>query len=518
MYTISGLPRCRHLAQHVDLEIGNGIDLVAPGLGGLMSRPYRDRGPSSQRRPAALAFLRREPKPPQMRRELALLLYRTPRSYGTVGALTAHRGHMICSSEARQTTTDLASDQHTPKSKPDGPSGPLVGVKVLDLSTVIAGPLCATMLADFGAEVLKVELPGAGDHIRHLPPHKDGIPLWSKVVNRNKRGITLDLRLPEGVRLFERLIEDYDVLVENFRPGTLDKWGLSAARLHELNKRLIILRVTGFGQTGPNCHKPGFARIFEALSGFANLCGEPSGPPLFSGYPISDGVTGIFGALAVLAALHHRDQNGASAGQEIDLSATEAMFRLLDFMAIEYDQLGSVRGRSGNLNAYSAPSSVYITRDGQWIALAVSAPTVFARLARAIDRDDLLTDVRFMTNVARLEHREAIEEIMRAWFLARTAAEAMAIFTAHEVSAAPIYSIADIFKDPHFEAREVIISVPDTDFGAVKMQAVVPRFSKTPGNVWRAGPSLGEHNNTVYRTELGLDSDTLEDLRSRKVI
>jgi crotonobetainyl-CoA:carnitine CoA-transferase CaiB-like acyl-CoA transferase len=412
----------------------------------------------------------------------------------------------------------MVSDREAHATNPAGPSGPLVGVKVLDISTVIAGPLAATMLADFGADVLKIELPGAGDHIRHLPPHKDGVPLWSKVVNRNKLGISLDLKKPEGLQVFERIVPGFDVLVENFRPGTLDKWGLSAARLHELNPRLIILRVTGFGQTGPNRNKPGFARIFEALSGFVNLCGEPDGPPLYPGYPISDGVTGIFGALAVVAALRHRDHAGAGLGQEIDLSATEAMFRILDFMAIEYDQNGTVRHRSGNLNAYSAPSSVYRTRDEKWIALAVSAPTVFARLARAIGREDLLYDEKFKTNVARLEHREEIEEIMRDWFLARTADEAMTVFTKHEVSASPIYNIADIFEDAHFAAREAIVSVPDADFGSVKMQGVVPRFSNTPGKVWRTGPALGEHNSQIYRDQLGIDPDTLKDLENKKVI
>jgi crotonobetainyl-CoA:carnitine CoA-transferase CaiB-like acyl-CoA transferase len=398
-------------------------------------------------------------------------------------------------------------------------SGPLLGIRILDISTVIAGPLAATLLADFGAEVLKVEIPESGDHIRHLPPEKDGVPLWAKVVNRNKRGISLDLRTPEGRELLERLIPEYDVLIENFRPETLDRWGLTAEHLHELNPGLVILRVTGFGQTGPYRQRPGFARIFEALSGFVNLCGERDGPPIYSGYPVSDAVTGLFGALAILAALRHRDQNeNAPRGQEIDLSATEAMFRLLDFTAIEYDQLGSVRGRSGNLNAYSAPSDIYPTQDQKWIALAVSAPPVFARLAHAIKRPDLLSDPRFATNVARLKHRDEIERIMRAWFLDHTSDEAMHILNREGVSASPIYTIADIFADEHFAARRAIIDVPDSDFGTVKMQAVVPRFSDTPGYVWRTGPGLGEHNHDVFCNELGLRPSQLDELRAQKVI
>jgi crotonobetainyl-CoA:carnitine CoA-transferase CaiB-like acyl-CoA transferase len=235
---------------------------------------------------------------------------------------------------------------------------------------------------------------------QHLPPHKDGVALWRKVVNRNKKGVTLDLHTVQGIEIFERLIASRDVLVENFRPGTLTRWGLSPERLFGLNPHLIILRVTGFGQTGPYCDKPGFARIFEGLSGFAHLCGSPDGPPMYPGYPVSDSLTGVFGAMAVAAALRHRDSQPGRPGQEIDLSATEAMFRVLDLLAIEYDQLGIVRGRTGNLNAYSAPSDVYPTCDCRWMALAVSAPTVFVRLAHALGHPEWLTDERFNTNLA----------------------------------------------------------------------------------------------------------------------
>jgi crotonobetainyl-CoA:carnitine CoA-transferase CaiB-like acyl-CoA transferase len=397
-------------------------------------------------------------------------------------------------------------------------SGPLAGIKVLDIATVIAGPLCATLLADLGADVLKIEMPEKGDHIRYLPPHKDGVPLWSKVVNRNKRGITLDLRTPEGVAVFERLIATQDVLVENFRPGTLERWGLSSERLFALNPHLIILRVTGFGQTGPYSGRPGFARIFEGLSGFVNLCGSPDGPPMYAGYPVSDSLTGVFGAMAVAAALHHRDALPERPGQEIDLSATEAMFRILDFMVIEYDQLGVSRQRSGNLNAYSAPSDVYPTRDGKWIALAVSAPTVFERLAHALDHADWLTDARFSTNIARLANRAAIEGQVRDWFGARTASEAASILTAHDVSFSPIYDIRDICEDEHFKAREAVISVEDSHFGSVRMQNVVPRFSRTPGRVWRTGPALGEHNDEIYGEFLRMTREEIEALKKARVI
>lgn len=395
-------------------------------------------------------------------------------------------------------------------------TGPLSGVKVLDISTVVAGPLSATLLADLGAEVLKVEIPGDGDHIRQLPPHKDGVSLWSKAANRNKRGITLDLREPEGLRLFEQLLPGYDVLVENFRPGTLDRWDLSMNRLTQLKSDLIVLRVSGFGQTGPYKQRPGFARIFEAMSGFVNLCGEKDGPPLYPGFPVSDALTGVFGAYAISAALLHREKHGE--GQEIDLSATEAMFRVLDFLPVEYDQLGVVRSRQGNLNAYSAPSDVYKTQDNKWLALAVSAPTVFKRLTVAIDRPDLMENPAFNTNAARIKNRVEIETIMQDWFAKHTSSTASDILHAHDVSFSPIYDISDIFEDPHFNERKALISVEDEDFGSIRMQNVVPRFSKTPGTVWRTGPAIGQHNAEVYGDQLGLSSQEQDVLRERKII
>ncbi|MGE8614523.1 MAG: CaiB/BaiF CoA transferase family protein [Achromobacter veterisilvae] len=395
-------------------------------------------------------------------------------------------------------------------------AGPLSGVRVLDISTVVAGPFSSTLMADLGAEVLKVELPGEGDHIRQLPPHKDGVALWSKVANRNKRGITLDLRQPEGIGILERLLPRYDVLVENFRPGTLDRWGLDMARLRAMRPDLIVLRVTGFGQTGPYRSRPGFARIFEAMSGFVNLCGEKDGPPLYPGFPVSDALTGVFGAYAIAAALLHREKHGE--GQEIDLSATEAMLRVLDFMPIEYDQLGVVRARQGNLNAYSAPSSVYKTRDDKWVVLAVSAPTVFRRLAIAIGRTDLLEDPLFRTNTARIQNRDRIEAIMEDWFRAHALSEASDILMRHEVSFSPIYDIADIVADPHFIEREVLVRVQDEELGTVNMQNVVPRFSKTPGRIWRAGPGIGQHNDEIYGQELGMSREQQAALRERSII
>ena len=283
------------------------------------------------------------------------------------------------------------------------PAGPLKGLRIVDISTVVAGPFAAGLLGDYGAEIVKVEMPGVGDSLRALAPHKDGVPLWWKVTNRNKKGVTLDLRLPEGRDLFARLVADADVLVENFRPGTLDGWGITRAWLQGLNPRLTILRVTGFGQDGPYAGRPGFARIFEAMSGFTQICGEEDGRPLHLGYPISDAVAGLFGALGILAALHDLARNPERRGQEIDCSATEAMMRTLEFLAIEYDQLGAVRTRSGNRSQYAAPGNVYRTADDKWASIAASTQSIFVRLCAALDLKHLLEDPRFALNPARVK-------------------------------------------------------------------------------------------------------------------
>ncbi|HTO49833.1 MAG TPA: CoA transferase [Burkholderiales bacterium] len=397
------------------------------------------------------------------------------------------------------------------------PTGPLAGLRVLDISTVVAGPFAAALLADYGADVLKVEMPGVGDALRALAPHKGGVPLWWKVTNRNKRGITLDLRKPEGLELFGRLVADRDVLVENFRPGTLDRWGATREWLHSINPKLTILRVTGFGQTGPYRNRPGFARVFEAMSGFTRMCGEEGGTPLHLGYPISDAIGGLFGAIGVLAALYRIKQDPGARGQEIDCSMTEAMLRTLDFLAIEYDQLGAVRTASGNRSQYAAPGNIYATRDGKWASIAASTQSIFERLCAALGLERLLADPRFADNPSRVKNRGAIDAIVGEAVGRLTLAELRARLDAHEVGFSPIYDASDIFVDPQFAAREAIVRVPDGELGEVRMQCVVPRFSDTPGAVRRAGPALGEHNDEVYGT-LGLAAADIERLRAAGVV
>jgi len=397
------------------------------------------------------------------------------------------------------------------------PAGPLKGLRIVDISTVVAGPFAAGLLGDYGAEIVKVEMPGVGDSLRALAPHKDGVPLWWKVTNRNKKGVTLDLRLPEGRDLFVKLVADADVLVENFRPGTLDGWGITRTWLQGLNPRLTILRVTGFGQDGPYAGRPGFARIFEAMSGFTQICGEEDGRPLHLGYPISDAVAGLFGALGILAALHDLARNPERRGQEIDCSATEAMMRTLEFLAIEYDQLGAVRTRSGNRSQYAAPGNVYRTADDKWASIAASTQSIFVRLCAALDLKHLLEDPRFALNPARVKNYQELDEIVGAAIGKLTLAELRETLTRNEVGFSPIYDIADVFADPQFTAREAIVSVPDGELGSVRMQGVVPRFSETPGAVRHAGPAMGQHNDEVYGG-LGLSAAEIAGLRARKVI
>lgn len=397
-------------------------------------------------------------------------------------------------------------------------SGPLQGLRVLDISTIIAAPFAATLLGDYGADVLKVEMPGAGDGARGFGPFKDGRSLWWKVINRGKDLVTLDLRQPEGVALFKRLLPDFDVLVENFRPGTLDRWGLSKEVLWQIQPRLVILRTTGFGQTGPYRDRPAFARVFEAMAGLTYITGEPDGEPMHAGYPLGDAIGGLFGAVGVLAALWKRASDRDAPGEEIDLSLTESILRVLEFLPIEYDQLGAVRERSGNRNQYSSPSAVYRTRDGHWVTLAGSTAAIWANNCRAIGRADLIADPRFATNGQRTEHAGELNRVFSDWCADHTLDEVLAAFRENHGVIGPIYGIDQVFADPQVQARGAIVPVPDEDFGSVRMQAVVPRFTRDPGSVRGAGGGLGRDNRRIYGERLGLAAEEIADLAKRKVI
>lgn len=383
-------------------------------------------------------------------------------------------------------------------------SAALEGLKVLDISNVIAGPFAAALLGDFGAQVLKVELPGGGDPLRALPPHKEGKPLLWKAVNRNKRAVTLDLRKSAGQALFLKLLPRFDVLIENYRPGTLDRWGLDKLALWQAQPRLVILRVTGFGQTGPYAGYAGFARLFEAYAGLAYITRAPGEAPVHPGYPIGDPIAGVFGAFGVLAALLHRAKNPDAPGQEIDLSCTEAMLRLLEVLPIEYDQLGLVHEPAGGGNAYVSPSGMFRSADGAWISFTAATQNVFQRLCRLIGREDLLADPRYATNPQRMQHQPELNAIVANWIEARPAGEAVRELSEAGVAVAPVYSNRDIARDAHFAFRESITRVTDADFGSVAVPCVVPRLSATPGEARSAGPAPGAHNAEVYGGWLGL--------------
>ena len=397
-------------------------------------------------------------------------------------------------------------------------SGPLEGLKVLDISNVIAGPFAAALLGDFGAEVLKVELPGGGDPLRALPPHKDGKPLLWKAVNRNKRAVTLDLRKPGGQALFKRLLPRFDVLIENYRPGTLDRWHLGKEALWQAQPKLVILRVTGFGQTGPYAGYAGFARLFEAYSGLAYITRAPGEPPMHPGYPIGDPISGVFGAFGVLAALMHRAKHPEAPGQEIDLSCTEAMMRLLEVLPVEWDQLQQIHEPVGNGNAYVSPSGMFRAGDGAWVSFTAATQNVFERLCKLIDRPDLHADPRYASNPQRMQHQPELNAIVAAWIAARPAREAVRALSEAGVAAAPVYSNADIATDPQVLARNSIVRAADADFGSVAVPCVVPRLSATPGEVRTAGAAPGAHNAEVYGGWLGLSDDECAALERSGVI
>ncbi|VTU29520.1 Succinyl-CoA:(R)-benzylsuccinate CoA-transferase subunit BbsF [Variovorax sp. PBL-E5] len=415
----------------------------------------------------------------------------------------------------RQETHPLTS---TPSPEPAKRQGPLSGLRVLDIATVVAAPSAAALLADYGAEVLKIELPGAGDGCRNFPPFKDGKPLWWKVTNRNKKLISLDLRKPQGMALFKQLLPRFDVLIENFRPGTLDRWGLDRDTLWALQPRLVILRATAFGQTGPYRDRAGFTRIFEAMGGLTYITGEADGEPMHAGYPIGDSIGGLFGALGVMTALWKRARDPQAPGEEIDLSLTEAMLKLMEFLPIKQALLGESHGRSGNTSQYSAPTGVYPTRDGQWVSLSGSTDALFAANCRAIGREDLIGDPRYAGNRERCARTVELNALYRQWFAEHDLADVLERFERHEGTLAPIYSARQIVEDAQVKARGFLRDVPDRDFGTVPIQDVVPRFHHDPGAVYSSGGAVGEHNDEIYGEWLGLTPEDRAALRTQGAI
>lgn len=394
--------------------------------------------------------------------------------------------------------------------------GPLAGLKVIDCATVFAGPLTAMVLADFGADVVKIEHPD-GDALRKMGQSKDGHGLWFKVTGRNKRCIVLDLHDDDGKAAFLQLVKDADVLIENFRTGTLERWGLGADVLAELNPRLVMLRVTGFGQTGPYRHRAGFGTIAEAFSGFAHITGEASGPPTLPPFGLADGVAAYHGAFAVMFAIYERDVQGSGKGQVIDLSLYEPLFSLLGGQTSTYDQLGIIQKRSGNRSANNAPRNAYMTKDGRWVSLSAAAPSITRRVLELTGGPGTADDPRFRTNADRVRNIEEVDAIVGGWIAKHTLDEVLDAFEKAEAAIGPVYDIAQICEDPQYIARESVTTVQDADLGPLRMQNVFPRMLRTPGRIKHAGPRVGEHQREVLDelVERGLSAEVAARLRAK---
>ena len=379
---------------------------------------------------------------------------------------------------------------------------PLNGARVIELATLIAGPLIGMLLGDYGAEVVKVENPRGGDGLRSWGNRKQGVGLYHKVLNRNKRSVTADLRTPLGVETVRRLVRNADVVIENFRPGTLESWGLGYDVLEALNPGLILIRVSGFGQTGPYRDRPGFGTLAEAMTGFAYTNGYADRPPLLPSFALADTTTGFAGAFLALAALRAREQTGR--GQVLDLAIYEALLTMLGPQIIDFDQLGLVQERTGSRLPIVSPRNAFRTRDGKWIAISAGSQSIFERLCRALDVPQLIADPRFADNPKRREHVDALEQVLQQAFERLDQAEALRRLEVHEAAAAPVYSVADVVADPHLRARESTVAMWDEELDReLRMQNVIGRLSRTPGGIHHAGPPLGIDNLAILAGELG---------------
>jgi crotonobetainyl-CoA:carnitine CoA-transferase CaiB-like acyl-CoA transferase len=393
-------------------------------------------------------------------------------------------------------------------------SAALAGLRVLDVSTLFAGPLAATMLGDFGAEVIKIEHP-KGDPVRYHGASKDGVGLWGKVVGRNKRGITLYLCSPEGQDVFRRLVASADVVVENFRPGTLERWGLGYDELSRINPGLVLVRVTGFGQFGPYSGRPGFGTLAEAMSGFAAITGEPDGPPTLPPFGLADGISALAAAFATMTALRARDTTGR--GQVVDLAIIEPILTLLGPQPTVYDALGQVQQRTGNRSANNAPRNTYRTRDGRWLAVSTSAQSIAERVMHLVGRPEFVDEPWFASGAERAQHADELDEAVGSWIAERDRDEVVRAFEEAHAAVAPIYDVRDVLADPQFNALGSLVRVPDPELGSVLMQNVLFRLSETPGEIRSAGPSIGQHTEEVLG-ELGIGPDEVAELRRKGAV
>lgn len=397
-------------------------------------------------------------------------------------------------------------------------TGPLKGLRVIDLGLLIAGPATAAYLADLGADVIKVEHPKHGDPSRSWGVHHQGQSITWKIVGRNKRCITLDLSQPQGQNLLLQLVAEADVLIENFRAGTLERWNLGWETIQQANPNLVMVRTSGFGQSGPYSTYPGFGTLAEAMSGYANMTGEPESPPQLPQFALADNVASLTAVIAALAGVYHRKVNGGG-GQWVDNTLYEPLMRLLEGTISEYALTGTVRKRTGNRMPDVAPRGAYETSEpDKWVALSGSNPATARRIFEAIGREDLAQDERLASNEGRRQHADEIDEAIQSWIGSHTVAEVLKTFRAADAPIAPIYDSAGIMEDPHFRFRNTHMEIPDKDFGTMTVQAPSLRFSETPAQIVHTGANLGEHNDEIYRKLLNLDSETILDLQRKGVI
>jgi len=399
-------------------------------------------------------------------------------------------------------------------------SGPLAGLRVLDVGTVLAAPVAGVLLADQGAEVIKIEHP-TGDSLRRWGVNKDGAYLLWKVVNRNKKDITLDLSTAKGQELFRRLAESTDIVIENFRPGTMKRWSIDIESLRRVNPGIIMVSISGWGQSGPYNRRPGYGTLAEGMSGFAQLNGPEDGPPTLPPVGMADGLSGLFAAFAALAAVYDRDFRGKRQGQLVDISLYESLYTMLGFTnapVTQYDQLGVVPHRMGNRTNFESPRNLYRTRDGRYISLSSTNENMARRIFATMGMEHLLEDPKFKNNDERLKNTVEVERIVSDWMLQHDSKEILEMFEKNEATAGIVYDVKDMFEDEHFKARGNIVTVPDFELGQIKMHGVYPVFTETPGSLDSSGLPLGNDNKEIYCGRLGLTEQELETLRRENVI
>jgi formyl-CoA transferase len=395
-------------------------------------------------------------------------------------------------------------------------SGPLTDIRVIEMGQLLAGPFCGQLLADFGADVIKLEPPGTGDPLRQWGRQASGKALWFPVVGRNKKSVTLNLRLPQGQECARRLIAGADILVENFRPGTLERWGLGFDVLTRLNPRLIMVRVSGYGQTGPYAQRAGFGSIGEAMGGLRHVVGTPEAPPSRMGISIGDSLAATYAALGAVMALHARTTTGR--GQVVDSAIYEAVLAMMESLIPEYQKTGYIRERTGAILPGIAPSNVYPTADGLMLVIGANGDSVFARLATAMQRPDLATDPRYATHAARGEQQAELDAVIAAWTVTLPAEALEEVLEVHGIPAGRIYRAPDMLADPHFAARQAIVQVLDRELGELAMQNVAPKLSDTPGIIRHVGPRLGEHTSAVLTELIGATPEQLAEWTAAGVI